>query len=96
MENQNLIKIEIIGIERTNMNGDKYFTYRCKTKKGNLVSIKFTRNVTPPPSFPHGYIWVNEGDIELSETGRFPTFWVNNVVEMAEVEIERKSVADMF
>lgn len=96
MEKQNLIKIEIFGMERHDINNNAYMAYRAKTKKGAMAALKFTRNVTPTPTYPHGYIWVNEEDINLSNTGRFPTFWVNNIVDSCEIDEQKVNIAEMF
>lgn len=93
---ENAIKIELFGMQKTTINGEVYMSYRTKIKSGKNIAVKFTRNVTEIPDFVHGYIYVNDNDIELSETGRFPTFWVNNIVAMEEEETVKKSVRDLF
>lgn len=92
--------LEIRITERESSTGKKFKTYHTFSKNGRKTDVKFKSTVTNAP-VKNCFIVVNDDEINLNTTGKYPVLWVSNILEITTEDKEsavknRKKLAEYF
>ena len=73
-----MLKVQVVVKEMKDKDGKKFNSYKTPTNLGNLLDLRFTRDVKNLPE-ENGYIYVAKDKINLAENRLFPCFWVKEI-----------------
>lgn len=75
----NLKKIEVHSIKEViTKDGKRFYAYKCVTKSGKLVDLKFTRLCNDLPVKPC-FIYVKPENVNIQKNLKFPCVWVSGI-----------------
>lgn len=83
MEKTSVKTLEIFVKERNMLDKEtgkiikSFNTYQTKMKDGKFIQVKFTKKAGYPKFETRGTIEVHKDDMNVSETGLYPTLWID-------------------
>ena len=91
-----MLKIEI-SVKTVRYAGEEkeesFLAYKGFTKKG-WIDLKFTKDVENVPT-KNGFIYVENENVNVNRTGRFPVIWVKKIEKFEEITFTQK-IEDYF
>lgn len=89
------INIKIIEVkEITTKTGQKFNAYKTVDKRGKKMDVRFTRDVTNPPTAPCTLI-VEDTKCNVATNRQYPILWIQAIKGIAEATY-RSNVSDYF
>lgn len=89
------IKVKIIEVkEVTTKAGQKFNAYKTVDKHGKKMDVRFTRDVTNPPTAPCTLI-VEDTKCNVSTTRQYPILWIQAIKGIEET-VRKSNVTDYF
>lgn len=87
-----LKKIEVYSVKDIETkDGKKFKAYKCVTKAGKLIDLKFTRGCSHIPDHPC-YILVKAENVNVQSNLKYPVAWVKEIEDIEEFPAKPEEV----